>query len=88
MVAQDHLSFRISIGTYDNEYLDYIFGPGNVPIVPIIGAPFLRIQEFGPFLVDEEDRLETLLGIILSFLIWQLEPTQASVLIKEALEGC
>ncbi|PGH19282.1 hypothetical protein AJ80_04035 [Polytolypa hystricis UAMH7299] len=28
IVAQDHLYFHISIGTYDNTYLEYIFGPG------------------------------------------------------------
>ncbi|KMP06684.1 hypothetical protein CISG_10347 [Coccidioides immitis RMSCC 3703] len=33
MIAQNFLSFHISIGTYDKEYLDYIFSSGNVPVV-------------------------------------------------------
>ncbi|KAK2757121.1 hypothetical protein FQN54_005091 [Arachnomyces sp. PD_36] len=85
MVAQDHLSFYISIGTYDNEYLDYIFSPTDVPIIPRSNAPFLRIQEFGPYPVDEDNRLALLLEIILSFLTWQLENTQAGSLIENAI---
>lgn len=86
MIAQDFLSFYISIGTYDKEYLDYIFGPGHRPVIPPSGKkPFLRIQEFGPFRVDERDEMESLVHIILCLIIRQLEPTNEGVLIQKAL---
>lgn len=88
MVAQDHLSFYIRIGTYNKKYLDYIFGPGNALVLPTGGTvPFLQIQEFRPFEVDSEANLTGLLEIvILYFLIWQLERTQAGSLIRKAVD--
>lgn len=73
MIAQDFLSFYISIGTYDNKYLDYIFGPGDAPVVSPRGTqPFLRIQKFGPFKVRERKEMELLRDIILCLIVWQL----------------
>ncbi|KKZ60870.1 hypothetical protein EMCG_04461 [[Emmonsia] crescens] len=109
MVAQDHLQFHISIGTYNTVYLEYNFGSGNQSVIPQKEepeeegededededdedeegeeeqAPFLSIQEFGPFCVDEEDELDTFLHIMLSFIIWQFENTKAKATIQEAL---
>ncbi|EQL32380.1 hypothetical protein, variant [Blastomyces dermatitidis ATCC 26199] len=86
MIAQDFLSFYISIGTYDKEYLDYIFSPGDVPVVTQRGKKhFLRIQEFGPFQVDERDEMELLIHIILCLIISQLTPTNEGGLIQNAL---
>ncbi|OJD21191.1 hypothetical protein ACJ73_07473 [Blastomyces percursus] len=87
MIAQDYLSFHISIGTYDNQYLDYIFGVGDALVVPQGGEEpsFLRIQEFGPFDVDERDDMKLLCEIVLSWLIWQLEQVDKGEMIKEAL---
>lgn len=88
MIAQDYLSFRITIGTYDNEYTDYIFGPGDVPVVPSSSRrpAFLRVQEFGPFHIDERAHMELLLHIILCLMIWQLDGKREGLMIKEALE--
>lgn len=70
MVAQDHLCFHISIGTYDNTYLEYIFGPGTQPVLPAQDEiPFLEIQEFGPFDVTDEEELDKFLHIMLSFIL-------------------
>ncbi|EER40920.1 conserved hypothetical protein [Histoplasma capsulatum H143] len=78
MVAQDHLQFHISIGTYDNTYLEYIFGPGTQPVHPAQGKiPFFEIQEFGPFDVTNEEELGEFLRIMLSFILWQLERTES-----------
>lgn len=86
MIAQDFLSFYISIGTYDKEYLDYIFSPGDVPVVAQRGKKhLLRIQEFGPFQVDERDEMELLIHIILCLIISQLTPTNEGDLIQKAL---
>ncbi|KKZ66334.1 hypothetical protein EMCG_07935 [[Emmonsia] crescens] len=87
MIAQDYLSFHISIGTYDNQYLDYIFGVGDALVVPQNGEEpsFLRIQEFGPFDVDERDDMKLLCEIVLSWLICQLEQIDKGEMIKEAL---
>lgn len=85
MIAQDHLSFHVSIGIYDNEYLDYIFFSRDVPIMTTSNASFLRIQEFDLYLVDDDRQLELLLKIILSFLTWQLDKTQAGSLIENAI---
>lgn len=82
MIAQDFLSFYISIGTYDTEYLDYIFGPGDTPVISMGGEqPFLRIQEFGPFKIDSKDQMKDLVRIIICLLIWQLKPTDKGTLI-------
>jgi hypothetical protein len=86
MIAQDFLCFYISIGSYNKEYLDYIFSPGDVSIVPPTGKKqFLRIQEFGPFQVDERDEMELLIHIILCLIILQLTPTNEGNLIRKAL---
>jgi hypothetical protein len=86
MIAQDFLSFYISIGTYDNEYLDYIFGPGEAPVAPLREeGPFLRIQELGPFRIDDRYDMILLLEIILSLIIWQLLPMKEGKLIQQAL---
>lgn len=88
MVAQDYLSFFISIGTYDAAYLKYIFGLGSQPVLPIEGStPFLKIQEFGPFRVEKDKELKQFLHIMLrvSFLLWQLEMTNEGATYKEVL---
>ncbi|KAK2798465.1 hypothetical protein FQN50_008825 [Emmonsiellopsis sp. PD_5] len=85
MIAQDYLSFYLSIGTYNNRYLDYIFGPGNAPVAPGRGAEsFFCIQEFGPFNVESKSHMIGLRDIILSLLIWQLEPTDKGEMVREA----
>ena len=90
MIAQDNLSFRISIGIYDNKYLDYIFGAGRSLVVPPPGEntsiPFLRVQEFGPFNVEDRDQMEGLCRIVLSLLIWQLDLSDKGQMIEEALQ--
>ncbi|PGG97182.1 hypothetical protein AJ79_09319 [Helicocarpus griseus UAMH5409] len=87
MIAQDYLSFYITIGTYGKEYLDYIFGPGDVPVIPLSSRSkaFLQIQEFGPFHVDERAHMKLLLHIILCLMIWQLDGKKEGLMIKEAL---
>ncbi|OJD09716.1 hypothetical protein ACJ73_10129 [Blastomyces percursus] len=87
MIAQDHLSFYITIGTYDNEYLDYIFGPPDAPVIPPSSRRnnFLRIQEFGPFRVEERAHMKLLLHIILCLMLWQLDGKKEGFIIKEAL---
>ncbi|KKZ63310.1 hypothetical protein EMCG_00293 [[Emmonsia] crescens] len=87
MIAQDYLSFHITIGTYDNEYLNYIFGHGDAPVIPLSSSSkaFLHIQEFGPFHVDERGHMKLLLRIILCLMIWQLEGKKEGLMIKEAL---
>lgn len=86
MVAQDHLYFHISIGSYDNTYLEYIFGSGTQPVRPAQGEiPFLEIQEFGPFDVTNEEELGKFLHIMLSFILWQLEQTETGTTFKDAL---
>ncbi|KAM5434763.1 hypothetical protein MferCBS31731_006535 [Microsporum ferrugineum] len=86
MVAQDHLQFHISIGTYDNKYLEYIFASNSQRVLPFQGQiPFLEIQELGPFDVAEEYDLETFIHIMLSFILWQLEQTTAKFIFKEVL---
>ncbi|EZF29394.1 hypothetical protein GTR04_5377 [Trichophyton interdigitale] len=86
MVAQDHLSFHISIGTYDHRYLDYIFASNSRRVIPAQGSiPFLQIQEFGPFDAENEDHLPHFLLIILSFILSQLEKTAAAAIFKDAL---
>lgn len=49
--AQNYPSLYVTTGTYDNEYLGYIFGPGDAPVIPpsIRRKAFLRVQGFGPF---------------------------------------
>ncbi|KAL2363151.1 hypothetical protein RJZ56_003956 [Blastomyces dermatitidis] len=86
MVAQDHLYFHISIGSYDNTYLKYIFGSGIQPVRPAQGEiPFLEIQEFRPFDVTNEEELDEFLHIMLSFILWQLEQTETGTTFKRAL---
>lgn len=86
MVAQDHLHFHISIGTYDNTYLEYIFGPGTEKVVPTRDdSSFLEIQEYGPFAVTVEEEFEKFLLIMLCFLIWQFDRTGAEATLKDAL---
>ncbi|KMP01297.1 hypothetical protein CIHG_01587 [Coccidioides immitis H538.4] len=88
MVAQDHLDFHISIGTYDNTYLGYIFGLGSQPVLPAQDTskfPFLEIQELGPFDIKMEDDLRTFLHIMLAFILWQLEKAGGDAAFKEAL---
>ncbi|WEW61234.1 hypothetical protein PRK78_006724 [Emydomyces testavorans] len=87
MIAQDYLSFHITIGTYDNKYLDYIFGPGDVPVIPPSSRrkAFLHVQEFGPFHVDERGHMKLLLRIIVCMMIWQLDGKKEGLMIQEAL---
>lgn len=86
MIAQDFLSFYITIGTYDNKYLDYIFGLGATPVVlPTERKGFLQIQEFGPFDVSNRSHMEQLRDIILCLMVWQLEGTKEGFIIREAL---
>ncbi|KAM5470872.1 hypothetical protein MauCBS54593_003916 [Microsporum audouinii] len=86
MVAQDHLQFHISIGTYDNKYLEYIFASNSQIVLPFQGpVPFLRIQEFGPFDIANQDGLTLFSNIMLSFILQQLEQTSAKSIFKEAL---
>ncbi|KAK2756182.1 hypothetical protein FQN54_005590 [Arachnomyces sp. PD_36] len=87
MISQDYLSFHISIGTYDHEYLSYTFGPGNAPVIPINNNSngFLHIQEFGPFRVDDRDEMELLAHIILCLMVWQLDGKEEGFMIKNNL---
>ncbi|KAK2754057.1 hypothetical protein FQN54_007226 [Arachnomyces sp. PD_36] len=86
MVAQDHLYFHISIGTYDSTYLKYIFGSGTQSVVPGQGEnSFLEIQEFGLFKVGDEEAIDAFLHIMLSLILWQLEQTNAGSTFKAAL---
>ncbi|KKZ61652.1 hypothetical protein EMCG_03837 [[Emmonsia] crescens] len=74
------------IGTYDNTYLEYIFRPGAQQVLPTQGGiPFLKIQEFGPFDVTDKEELGLFLHIMLSFIVWQLERTDAGTTLKNAL---
>ncbi|EFR02166.1 hypothetical protein MGYG_05169 [Nannizzia gypsea CBS 118893] len=87
MVAQDHLGFHIIIGTYNNTYLEYIFGPGSQSVLPARGTnkfPFLQIQELGPFNIKMEDHLRNFLRIMLAFILWQLEKSGDDAMFKEA----
>ncbi|KAK2812009.1 hypothetical protein FQN50_001717 [Emmonsiellopsis sp. PD_5] len=87
MIALDYLSFSISIGTYNDQYLAYIFGLGDAPVIPSTHADkgFLHVQEFGPFQVDERKHMKFLLHIILSLMIWQLNGKKEGLMIQEAL---
>ncbi|KAK2749638.1 hypothetical protein FQN57_005860 [Myotisia sp. PD_48] len=78
MIALDSLDFSISIGTYDDNYLDYIFDGGNEKIVPPNDElkHFLHIQEFGPFSVEDRRSMEVFTQIITSLIIWQVEGLQ------------
>ncbi|KKZ60062.1 hypothetical protein EMCG_05185 [[Emmonsia] crescens] len=74
------------IGTYDSTYLEYIFGPGFTRVLPAQGkGQFLEIQEFGPFLATDEGDLDEFLHVMLSFILWQLERTDAATAFKTAL---
>ncbi|EFR04551.1 hypothetical protein MGYG_07556 [Nannizzia gypsea CBS 118893] len=86
MIAQDHLTFHISIGTYDNKYLDYIFASNSQKVSPARGSiPFLQIQEFGPFSSTYEEELTDFIRIILSFILSQLKKTKAAAIFKDVL---
>ncbi|KAK2796611.1 hypothetical protein FQN50_009487 [Emmonsiellopsis sp. PD_5] len=87
MIAQDYLSFYITIGSYDSEYLGYIFGPADGSVIPPSSGTkaFLRIREFGPFRVDNREHMELLLRIILSLLVWQLDGKEEGHMIREVL---
>lgn len=90
MIAQNFLSFFITIGSYNNHYLDYIFGPGTAPVVPPRGGDgqkgFLQVQEFGPFYASYRRDMQDLRDIVLYLMIWQMEGTREGVLIKDALD--
>ena len=75
MFSQDGRQIFIGISSYDDDYLDYLFGPGSAAVIPsdMETAPFLKIQEFGPLLITEEEDLRSLSLIVLSLLVWQLE---------------
>ncbi|KAK2801734.1 hypothetical protein FQN50_007649 [Emmonsiellopsis sp. PD_5] len=86
MIAQDYLSFYISIGSYDNHYLDYIFGPGEVSVIPCNSKMgFFWVQEFRPFNIIDREVMEAFRNIVLSLLVWQLKDTHEGSLIKSVL---
>ncbi|KAK2810620.1 hypothetical protein FQN50_002877 [Emmonsiellopsis sp. PD_5] len=87
MISQDCLAFHISIGTYDDKYLSYIFGPGSVSVIPTDNSSngFLHIQEFGPFRVDDKVDMNHLVHIILCLVVWQLDGKREGHMIKKEL---
>ncbi|PGH17054.1 hypothetical protein AJ79_01438 [Helicocarpus griseus UAMH5409] len=89
MISQDCLSFYISIGTYDDEYLNYIFGPGNAPVIPTDNRRngFLHIQELGPFETEIRREMEVLAQIILCLTLWQLDGKPEASMIKTSMAG-
>ncbi|EFW17719.1 hypothetical protein D8B26_004923 [Coccidioides posadasii str. Silveira] len=89
MISQDYLSFHVSIGTYNDEYLNYIFGPGNAPVIPTDNQcnGFLHIQELGPFNVEIRNEMELLAHIILCLIVWQLDGKPEMSMIKTSMAG-
>lgn len=86
MIAQDYMSIRISISTYNNKYLDYIFGQGDASIIPPSDeGAFLEIQEIGPFDIEDREQANILVIIVLSLLLCQLEPTSSGDLVRSVL---
>jgi hypothetical protein len=88
LIAQDKAEIFVGINTYNDAYLNYLFRPAPVVILPLDTQviPILEIQEFGPFKIRKGRHLGLLAHIILSLLISELEGLKAGALIITALE--
>ena len=87
MIAQDADEVFISVSSFNDAYLDYLFGPAPNAVLPqnTNGIPMLEIQEFGPFKIDKRNDLRLLAHIILALLITELKGLRAGTEIQEAL---
>jgi hypothetical protein len=88
MIAQDATEIFLTIATYDETYLDYLFGSPSAPVLPsqsVSTIPFLVIQEFGPFELGRVRGVDGFAHIVLALLLWQLEGTEAGRLVAAAL---
>jgi hypothetical protein len=89
MIAQGATDIFFNYSTYQDTYLDYLFGPGSANVVPSDAdadkTPYLVIQELGPFEVNNKSDLRLFVHLELSLLMRQLQPFDAGRLIEEAL---
>jgi len=91
MIAQDADEVFISIGSYTEAYLKYLFNPAPAAVLPPVAvaddvaaaaAHMLRIQEFGPFKISTRDHLRLLAHVILSLLVKELVTLRAGTMIR------
>ena len=87
MLAQDNDDIFISVGSYSDAYLSYLFASNPARILPPVteDIPMLEIRELGPFDISERSDLRQLAQIILSLVIRQLEGYPAGELIRRRL---
>ncbi|KAK0655520.1 hypothetical protein B0T16DRAFT_319839 [Cercophora newfieldiana] len=73
MIAQDATEIFLTIATYDETYLDYLFGSPSALVLPsqsVSTIPFLVMQEFGPFELGRVRGVDAFAHIVLALLLW------------------
>ena len=81
MIAQDGDEIRISIGTFDTNYLEYLNSDVDEPVVPKdkLGlickrdSHYLTIQEFGPVSIKKYSHIAEFARIVVAIMIWLVE---------------
>jgi len=72
LVSQDKDQIFLTFATFNKEYVDYVLGNLTVEVRPSKGSnpgPFLRMNEFGPFLTDSKSHMKCLGYYILAFVL-------------------
>lgn len=89
MIAQNSTDIFVSITTYTDDYIDYIYSrPGEGQVMPDGDGelPMLNVQEYGPFDVTEPGHIRLFAGIIVALLLAELEGLQAGKMLEEVLK--
>ena len=90
MIAQNSTDIFVSITTYTDDYLDYLYSrPGEGQVRPNCGGdlPMLTVQEYGPFDVTEPGHIRLFAEVIVGLLLAELEGLQAGKMLEQVLKG-
>jgi hypothetical protein len=91
MIAQDADEVFISMGSYTEAYLKYLFSPVPAAVllpvavdddVVAAAAHMLKIHEFGPFKLSTRGHLRLLAHVILSLLVKELVTLRAGTMVR------
>ena len=88
-IAQNSDNIFVSVTTYTDDYLDYLYNrSGESQVMPDIGGELsmLTVQEYGVFDITKPSHIRLFAEIIVALLLAELEGLQAGKIVAEVLK--
>jgi hypothetical protein len=85
-VSQDRHEIFLTFATFDKDYIEYVLGNLNVEIGSSEESnpgPFLRMNQFGPFITMNKSHMECLGCYVLAFVLQECMGTGGKDVVEE-----